>query len=299
MSTENNEPLSLAESFAATTKFAPKKKRLFFTIIEGDNTYLPLPPFGRLATKGQWIAKNATHWGLSVNGVPRPFVCPGYGCAKCAFDKSVKDAYSKLVDPQSKKLLNESDKELHDLFKGYLDVHQLQITYDMNVLSQENKIGLLKIRSKMFQSLMVEEEKIKKYGVKFASTQNGTWINFHKKGKGSSALFNATAVREDKMVDGESVQVLRKTTITPDVLNRMQEEAFDLDRISTILTHEQVKQIVSGFQDYEVDQDIVDQVFKSAVAQLTSSSSGHQAGESKTAAPANPVNKADPLSKYY
>jgi len=277
-----NEPLSLADSFASK-KQTPKKKRNFFNIQEGDNVYLPLPPYGRLATEGRWIVKNPVHWGLVVDDARRPFLCPGFGCAKCAYDKGVKAALEKL-DPKT-------DPELYALLKGYTEVHTLNVTYDMNVLSQTNQIGLLKIRSKMFQSLVVEEGKVAKYGIKFASVNNGTWINFHKQGKGATGVFTATALREDKEVEGTVAQVLRKTPISQEVLNRMQEEAFDLDRIATPLTFEQVKTIVDSIQDYEVDQDVVNHVFKSVSAQTTSESVGSPPSASK--------NSSDPLAKYF
>jgi len=284
MSAENNvsEPLSLEDSFS-TKKFTPKKKRNFFNVKEGDNIYLPLPPFGSLAEQGRWIVKSPTHWGFTINGVPRPFACPGFGCAKCAYDKGVRETLEK-VNPKT-------DPELHAILKGYTDVHSLNITYDMNVLSQTNQIGLLKIKSKMFQSLQIEEKNVAKYGIKSASMQNGTWINFKKTGSGSTGNFTASAVREDKEIEGTIAQVLRKTPITQDVINRMAEEAFDLSKVSTQLTHDQVKTLVSAISDYEVDQTVVDQVFMAQKPNGQSQQSSVPVSAAK--------NPNDPLSKYF
>jgi len=285
MNTDIGEPLSLAETLSSNKK--PHKNRVFHKIKpDVDNVYLPLPPFGSKAKTGEWIVKTPIHWGFIFNEKARPFVCPGFGCAMCEHDRAVKttlDSLNKSTDP-----------ELYDLLKSYLDVHQLKITFSMNALDQKNQIGLLSIKKRMFDSLVQEERNVSKYGIKFASSSNGTWINFRKSGTGTQATFSAVALREDKEVEGAIAQVLKKSPISAEILARMESEAFDLSRTATILSFEQVKQLANSIEDYEVNQDAVDAVFSNLGKNDETASFDTSSFEGSKAGIGN-----DPLSKYF
>jgi hypothetical protein len=291
----NNEPLTLSESFAPK-KFAPKKPKNFFNIVEGDNIYFPLPPHGALAESKIWIVKNVVHWGLvSSQGKARPFLCPGFGCAKCAYDKAVKTTLESLNQ--------KTDADTYKLLKEYLDTNQIAITYDMNVVNQENKIGLLKIKKRMFDSLAAEEKAVAKYGIHFASPTNGTWINFKKTGSGTTATWDAKALRETREVEGSFAEVLKKTPVSKEVLVRMNEEAFDLNHTCASLTHDQVKTLVANIIDYTVDPEFVDQLFaqnKPSGTDLTFPGANVNVNVvTEKSSGVKTTDPSDPLSKYF
>jgi hypothetical protein len=240
----------------------PKKVSNYFNIKEGDNVYRLLPPVGDLAESGTWWVKSVVHWGYrNSQEKSRTFKCLGKGCPECAFIKNTQEALTaaeKALPPKP----TENDKAKVKFLTGVLKEHNLQITYCVNALSQENKIGLLSLKTTMWKTFgSIFENKWKPKKIHPASVDRGVWVNFSKQGSGPTAILGVTDVKKTVMVDGEAAEVTDIHVLNQDTLNRMELEAFDLNKVSFTLTTEQVQRLVDSMVDYACDPGIVDEVF--------------------------------------
>ena len=248
--------LGIGEPNDDSVENKPQRRKLptqYFDIEEGANIFRPLPPFGALAEKGVWAVKTVTHWGYrSSDGRPKNFQCVGRDCPECALRTKVQDELETL---------KENSPEAEMLSKFLFD-HNLDIRHNLNVLSQGNKIGLLRLKTKMWQSFGVERERLKKFGIHPASSEKGVWLNFNKTGKGSSGIFTVSSVNEESFENGSVVSKMKIQPLSPDVVKRMETEAFELDKLVRVLTKEEITLLTSSIVDYQYDPEVVDAVFK-------------------------------------
>lgn len=244
--------------------FTPAKKKVsnYFNIAEGDNIYRLLPPFGDLADSGTWWVKTVVHWGYrNSEGKARTFRCLGKGCPECAFIKATQERMQALEKALPAK---PSQEELAPVkfLAAVLKDHNLQITYDVNALNQQNQIGLLRIKTKMWQTFGAKyEESWKPKNIHPASVERGVWINFRKKGTGTTAILNVTDVKKSVEIEGEMAEVTAIHVLNQDVLNRLENEAFDLNKVAFTLEAEKVQKLVNSMIDSVADPGVVDSVF--------------------------------------
>ncbi len=225
----------------------------YFDVKEGSNIFRPLPPFGELAGQGIWAVKTVTHWGYrSSDGRPKNFLCLGKDCPECALRAKIQDELDGAAD----------GSEIIELCEKFLFDHNLDIRHNLNVLSQDNKIGLLRLKTKMWQSFTVKRADLKKFGIHPAHAEKGVWLDFHKTGKGSTGLFQVSPVNEETFENGSVVSKMKIQPLSPDIIKRMETEAFELNKLVRKLSAEEINLLVSSVTDLQYDPDVVDAVFK-------------------------------------
>jgi len=212
-----------------------------------------LPPFGELAKDGGWAVKTVTHWGYrSSDGRPKNFLCLGKECPECALRAKIQDELDAAAD----------GSEIIEMCEKFLYDHNLDIRHNLNVLSQDNKIGLLRLKTKMWQSFNIERARLKKFGIHPAHSEQGVWLDFNKVGKGSTGVFTVTAVKEETLENGSVVSKMKIQPLSPDIIKRMETEAFELNKLVRKLSVEEINLLVSSVTDLQYDPDVVDAVFK-------------------------------------
>jgi hypothetical protein len=250
---ENNLSIGVPNDDSIDNK--PTRRKIptqYFDVKEGSNIYRPLPPFGELAESGVWAVKTVTHWGYkSSDGRPRNFQCLGKDCPECALRAKVQEELDGAAD----------GSDVAELCEKFLYDHNLDIRHNLNVLSQDNKIGLLRLKTKMWQSFGVERQRLKKFGIHPASAEKGVWLNFNKVGKGSSGIFTVSAVNEETFENGSVTSRMKIQPLSSDVIKRMETEAFELNKLVRRLSVEEVNMLVSSVTDLQFDPEIVDSVF--------------------------------------
>ncbi|MDE2425755.1 MAG: hypothetical protein KGO96_07595 [Elusimicrobia bacterium] len=256
-------------------------KRNFFNIKEGSNVYRILPPFKDLAQDGIWFQKQVIHWGYEgAGGMPRNFACLGSSCPECVF-----------VEKTKKELETVTSEKASVMLKSFLDEHHLEIVHVMNAMDRDEKIGLLKMKTRLWQDFGRERTELKAFGIHPADAERGVWMNFEKTGQGTTALWKATAVRDSVLDKGEVVSRLKVSPLSKETLTRMQTEAFELNKVVRKLDFEQVQGLVVSLVDYQSDPEVVDAVFSSGRENpIPSASSGsipvsnHATNEGRTSA---------------
>lgn len=254
--------------------------RKTFKLVDGDNIYRILPPFGKLAEKGQWKFFDKAHWGYGVLSddkskvYQKPFRCVErvewkdrrpiivQPCDACFKSKGLRDQY----DSTKKKL--EVQGETPDNMKQILEplfAAVMRFNTDskwwMNVENQAGEFGKLGIPHKMQLAL---KEAIKEFMAKChkdpIDVSEGVFFNFKRVKHGAArdtqhVVVPVLGVR--KIPDPENptqvleVPVYKPAPLTDEKVARMEKECWELSEMFPTLTPNDVRRMVEADADPE------------------------------------------------
>ena len=228
------------------------KKKNHYKQQDGDMIFRILPPMGNLAEKGRWSSYHNVHFGYkTLEGKFRPFESPLVRDNRTKV-VSVPDAALDRLDHLKAQLAKAKDEgnaplvaKLNTLV-GNMGVYNLDNNHHLNVIDLQGNIGEFKIRHKCKMALDIEIEKLRKEGCDPLSLDNGRFFVFNRSGKGNETNFKVSVYKEK--IDVAGLGKVEKDVVhvlTPEILARLSEEAFELDDLFTRPTSEEVAQIVA------------------------------------------------------
>ena len=140
--------------------------------------------------------------------------------------------------------------------RKWLDAHNLERKFNMNVIDASGNIGLLKIGWHHWKALRVEMAALAKRNPPLdpVGVNNGVFFNFHRGEK--RRQIPSGVVTESKVIEGNSYDTPKLSTLTPDILQRARREAKFLDTLNRVLSYDEIKRIT----DSKGDPSIVDAV---------------------------------------
>lgn len=264
-----------------------KPKKVYFKIQAGSNQYRLLPPFGDLADAGTWYVKHAIHFGYM--GSPnaegeakqRAFKCVEevawnnrkptvtQVCPECELIAKVKLEVDVRTAALKNKGVSEAkiaeDEEIVNNL-AFLESHNREVKFYLNAMNSEGEIGLLKLPSSCVKGVKGNgglENAIKTlqddYGISNPlAAEDGVWFDFKKKGAGRFGTTYETVFMTEKVItNGKSSVSPKQSALSDAVLERMQTEAFELNKVVTEITLEDVQTLV----DTQGDPEQVDAIF--------------------------------------
>ncbi|HLD91629.1 MAG TPA: hypothetical protein VI911_11580 [Patescibacteria group bacterium] len=230
-----------------------------FKIKDGDNIYGILPPMGELADKGKWSQYYRIEWGYKDStGKNKPFQ-----------DVRVTNRKTKMVEIESAAhLLRESyeahKKNVAELFKAGQatrdDVkeaaelckrYNLECKHYMNVITPQGEIGLLKLGHRAKLALDGAIKSLRDQGIDPIGLE-GMYFNINRfvpPGKALDTTYTVTPYQENVSVllNGKQQIVQQRKAYVLDeiILSRLDQEAYELNKLYPVITAEQVEEIVN------------------------------------------------------
>lgn len=231
-------------------KFGGNKTNWFKFPKEGGSLILRiLPPYGSLRKTGRWNQYYAIHFGYrDTKGNLRPFE----SCE--VINRNTKMV--EVVDPaveRIKKIKMAQDKakvegndELVKKLGEQLKIFNVKKSYYMNVMDLQGKIGVFSISYRMKEALEAEIKALQAKGVNPIGLNDGRFFVFTRTGFGSNTSHKVSVYKEEVTMNGMQVEVDKKSSLTPDVADRIQSEGADLGSLYISPSSEEIAQIVSG-----------------------------------------------------
>lgn len=230
-----------------------------FKIQDGDNVFRIFPAMGKLAKSGKWNMYYRVEWGYkNSEGRNRPF----QDVRKVNFKtqmvevesaahlrrEALKARKTELVailkaDPKNAQALQEAKEVTEDIKRYNLDAK-----YYLNAIDLNGKIGLLKIGSRAFKALKAEIEKLRKQGVDPLSVEDGRFFNFNRSnesGNFQDTAYQVTVYKENVQVGNETYQKDKKHVIDQAIIDRLDDEAYELSGMYPEVTAAQVERMVN------------------------------------------------------
>jgi hypothetical protein len=233
-------------------KYGSTQKK-FWKLKDGDSVYGILPPLGDLAQDGRWSVYYKIHYGYKdASGKSRPFQSclvenrkskmvevPDAACDRLALLKGQLQV--------AKDSGNEKAKEaLFKLVGGQKSIYNLDNNHHVNAIDLQGNIGILKLRHKAKLALDVEIAKLRKRGIDPLGVENRRFFLFSRSGNAMDTTFKVDVYKKTINVPGVGdVEQEVVFTLTDDILDRLGDEAAQLDRIFKAPSAEEVAQIVS------------------------------------------------------
>jgi len=232
-------------------------------IVNGDNIYRILPPCGNLAKSGTWAVRHAIHWGW--NGALNKWVtfrCIEkedfqtkvilQNCPACdEFRKKQKAFENVKIKEEANGTRGKELKEFLAPHKVWLDGHNLEKKYYMNVLDQGGNITMLKIGYNHWKALRAEVAVLqaRKPSIDPIGVSQGVYFNFH---RGAEFTDTVRTVNETRVIEGNSYDAPKLAPLSKDIQLRMRNEAKLLDTLNRTLTYDEIKRIVDAKGDAQV-----------------------------------------------
>ncbi len=234
------------------------KKKNDWSLEQGDQTYRIVPPRGNLKDSGRWNKFYAVVWGFkNSQGKLRPFASP----LERNQDKTIKNpcAATDFIDnlkARLQKAKEDGNQQAVDSLTALCEyngatkkpaLYSLDKKYHMNVVDINGNVGKLKIGHKVKQSLDVEIQKLRDAGIDPLSPEDGRFFTFSKSGQNRDTNVKISVYKQK--IDIPGIGMVEKDLshkIDAALANKIKEEAFDLERIFTIVTAEECKAIVEN-----------------------------------------------------
>jgi len=273
-----------------------KAKKNYWGLEEGSQVYRILPPMGNLAAKGRWSEYYSIHFGYkNEEGKMRVFASPEVydGRTKTVVETDpAKDRLSAANDALTQAMASGNNTLVASL-KLFTESYNLDKKHYLNVMTLDGRIGQLKIPHRSKQALDAEIKRLRTAGVDPLSLDNGRFFVFTRTGKGRDTLHTVTVYKTSQEIPGYGkVDVDFNHQITQDIIDRLGNEAFELDRLFKMPTSAEVAEIVKA--DIAKDYSKIDAILginkqqaASAVPQATVTVT--------TTAPSKPISQPAPV----
>jgi len=280
----SNDNFKIGVASHGKTNFQGRTK--FFYIKDNeDNVYRVLPPLFSLAEHGRYAKWYAVHRGLrGTDGRQKAFMCLEETeqktrlitrhCPLCDLTRDLEAQVKLAKDKGATK-----DQLQNFRIKMIMPV-QSERKYYINVVNQDNQIGVLPISSRMFNGLraLCEEEDKKGRDI---TGRDGLFLNFKKqtKYKGDKDAVHSVGLFLQSSTDGSYRPVIHQ--LTTEFVERLKTEAADLNELFKSLTQEEVAALAAA-PDVERPK-LIDRVFAAPERQTNQLNPGETAIGNTTA----------------
>lgn len=222
------------------------KKKNHFKMKDGDLVARIVPPMTKFTSNPKgWIRYHSIHLGYkNSEGKMRGFESPLVKNNNTKMVEVADPALDRFNDLKAKleKAKEEGNGPLVaklNTLVGYKGVYSVNNYHHMNVILLDGSIGELAIRYKAKLALDVEIKRLEAQSIDPLSEEDGRFFVFHRDGMSRDTNFTVSVYR-----DKDDKQVSH--AITPELWNRLENEAFDLENeITNKLTADEVAQIVA------------------------------------------------------
>jgi hypothetical protein len=241
----------MARPVIGKAKYGSTQKK-FWKLKEGDSVFGILPPLGDLASEGRWSVYYKIHYGYkNAAGKARPFQSSLVENRKTKMIE-VPDAANdrlKMLKGQleaAKASGNEKAKEaIFKLFGGQKSLYNLDNNHYVNAIDLEGNIGILKLRHKAKLALDAEITAARKKNIEPLGVENRCYFVFNRTGSAMETNFKVTVYKKAMNIEGVGeVEQTVLHNLSDDILDRLGDEAAQLDKIFKAPTAEEVAQIV-------------------------------------------------------
>lgn len=246
----------------SANKLDARPKKNSYYLKDGSNIYRILPPFGSVASVGAIAKFWSIYWVPATKGKrPVPSLLR-VGKDKaviqaCPLDEKVKELRRTL---EAGIAAGKSDLELNPL-RNKIEAYRVNKSFWLNVITTTGEIGRLGIPYNVYQTLKAKLKELEKQGFDpiNAGPENGLFLDF-KKSKDDSGRKNVYAVdvhthfSKDPQT-GRMVGSYVSAPIDEKILERMNNEAYDLGTMFKELTMEEQKAVAT------LDPTMVDRIF--------------------------------------
>jgi len=233
-------------------KYGQTQKK-FWKLKDGDSVFGILPPIGSLAQDGRWSVYYKVHYGYkNPAGKSRPFQSCLVENRKSKMIEVPDAANDRLAMLKgqleaAKAAKNEkAQKALFQLVGGQKSLYNLDANHYVNAIDLQGNIGVLKLRHKAYLALKAEIDALRsKKNIDPLGLENRRFFVFNRTGSAMETNFKVTVYKKTINVEGVGeVEQDFVHNLSDDVLDRLGDEAAQLDRIFKYPTAEQVEQIV-------------------------------------------------------
>lgn len=246
-------------------------KKKYFKLKDGESVFRILPPMGDLADKGIWSVYHSVHYGYkNSEGKLRTFLSP---LVVNRTNKMIEapDAALELIEKikaQVEDAKKRGDKATADKLMEYAGGAKSRFNLDknhyVNAMDLQGNIGVLKLRHKAKLALDATIKTLRSKNVDPLSPEDGRFFVFRRTGNALDTTFQVEVYGEKINVPGigeVTKEVVHK--LTPDIIDRLEAEAANLDKIFKKLTSEEVARIVAGVDMKTGISKAVDEIFGS------------------------------------
>jgi hypothetical protein len=275
---------SIYDQFGSANPTGNRPKYEFFNVGEGEKALPPLrifPAMHSLRERGVWAFYIRQHYGYAgvdpmdkTKKKMKPFLCieqqnrqtkmVEVSCPEC---RNIEEQTRLLNDRiqaatgmlKQKGILNEKEIEAHLVndptlkpLREWLQAHNLDKKYAINVMSPDGKFGVLRIGYKSKQALDEKIKELRAQGLEpIADLTKGVYFNFRRSGKGRDTLHTVDVTKEVKEIDGERYERMKFAPVSEDQAKKALETLPDLTMITRVLTAQQIKLLVESSGDPE------------------------------------------------
>lgn len=298
--------------------YSAGNRKEVFKIKDGDNVYRPLPPLGDLADQGRWSVYYRVCWGYKdKSGKNRPFVSPRVQNFKtkmievdcAAFNRSMrlKDEYQdavKAAKEQSKagKPLTDAQKEELEAKKAKMMDYNLDSKHYLNAIDLEGRIGLLKLGARAMKSLRSLGKKLESEGVDICGLE-GRYVNISRAGTGLDTEYQVFEYKTNVEVeiDGkkEIVQRSMPHKLDDSIINRLEKEAYELNKLYPEPSEEEVATMVEAHEKLDRGEitpeqaaEVVESILGASGSNSSSESSESKSQTTETSTPTTETTQA-------
>ena len=233
-------------------KFGGQKKK-YWKLKDGESVFRILPPLGDLADDGKWSVFYKVHYGYkNAEGKSRPFQ------SSLVINRSNKmvespDAAQERIDKlkaELEKAKSSKNKAAMDQLLKYVDgaksMYNLDSNHYLNAIDEQGNIGVLKLRHRAKLALDATIRSLREKGVDPLSVDNGRFFVFRRSGNALETTFQVEVLRKTENIAGVG-EVQREVVhkLTDDIIDRLGDEAAQLDKLFRLPTGDQVARIVA------------------------------------------------------
>jgi hypothetical protein len=272
------------------------QQRKYFKLKDGEQAYRILPPLGELADQGRWSVFHSVHYGYkSTDGKQKPFLTCEVKNRKNGMIEVADAAKDRITSlkakyEDAKKTGNKAVTEALEPLVGPTGMYNLDNNHYMNVIDAQGNIGILKIRHKAKLALEAEIKTLHADGVDPLSIDNGRFFVFTRSGFARDTTFGVKILKEKFKVEG--VGMVERDVVhvlDDDILNRLESEAGELNKIFKQLTAEEVKQVVEGSDIQTGISPVLDKIFGKTTVAAPADDEAEAAEAAKTETQTAPV----------
>lgn len=263
-----------------TASYGGKNKN-FFKLKDGDSIFRILPPLGEMAESGRWSVFWNVHYGYKNSaGKLRVFQSPLVKDRKTKMVQ-VPDAALERIEQLKARLEQakasgdqktvEALGKLVGLPPKVMGQFNLDNNHYVNAIDQQGNIGVLKLRHRAKLALDTAIKALRDKGVDPLSVNDGRYFVFRRSGTSLDTSFQVFPFQNERVIEGVGkvyVDVVHK--LTDDIINRLEREAGQLNKLFKCPTAEEVARIVKEGPK------AVDEIFDSVGGEDTSSDEGFE-----------------------
>lgn len=251
-----------------SAKYGITQKK-YFKLKDGESTFRILPPLGDLADEGRWSVFYKVHYGYkNTKGKLRVFQSSLVKNRKTKMVE-VPDAAVERIETLKAKLEEAKAtgnkamvEKLGKLVSGQKPMYNLDSNHYLNVVDSQGNIGVLKLRHRAKQALDEEIKALREKGIDPLSVDNGRYFVFRRSGTGLDTTFAVRVLKEKISIEGVG-EVERDVVhkLNNELINRLGEEAAQLNKLFKEVSAEDIKRIVEASDLLTGQSPVIDELF--------------------------------------